>query len=156
MGWLRRPINRRQVGVVLAAAVVTVGAVAVGGTGASAAAAPVDRGTIVEVPRNGPFYLELSRTFPVGTVFSVSVYENMSTGYRWTSSLPAGSESVVRFLDTDYVSDLAPSGMAGVGGTRYFRYQAVGRGSVTVTLRYQRPWESTPPLQQVTLGVVVC
>ena len=114
---------------------------------------PTDRGVVIEVPRQSPATVDLGRAFPRGTVFSVALYENPSTGYQWIQALSVGRVPAVVLLDTDLVyPDITP--MPGMGGTRYFRYQAVHRGSATITLRYQRPWEATP-VQQVTLRVRV-
>ncbi len=123
-------------------------------TSPTVTAAPPDRGVVVEVPRDAPATVDLVRVFPHGTVFSVALYENGTTGYLWYNSLPAGSEQVVTFLDTDFVRDPVPPDMVGVGGTRYFRYQAEHPGVATIQLRYQRYWEPAP-IRQVTLHVVV-
>ncbi len=115
---------------------------------------PVDRGVLVEVPRDAPAVVDLSRGFAVGTIFSVSLYENPSTGYTWTQSVPAGSTGSVVLLGSDYVQDPAPSGWAGVGGTRYFRYLVQSQGVAKISFSYLRPWETgIPPIKQVTLTV---
>lgn len=115
---------------------------------------PFDRGILVEVPRSAPPVLTVTRTFPRGTVFSVALFENGTTGYLWNSSLSAGSDRVVTYLDTDFVRDPAPPNMVGVGGTRYFRFQAMDCGRAVITLVYQRPWEPRP-IAQVTLEIQV-
>ncbi|MDQ1295448.1 MAG: inhibitor of cysteine peptidase [Actinomycetota bacterium] len=114
-----------------------------------------DRGVLVEVPHNTAASVALSRCFHVGTVFSVSLSENPSTGYGWSQSLPAAGSGPLTLLDSDYVQDPAPSGMVGVGGTRYFRYRVTAPGTTDVTFAYRRPWETgVAPIQQVKLTVL--
>ena len=113
-----------------------------------------DRGVVVEIPRDAPSTVSLSRGFAVGTIFSVSLYENLSTGYSWAQSVPAGSAGPVTLLDTDYVQDPAPPGWVGGGGTRYFRYRVTSPGNATITFIYRRPWETgIPPWKQVALTI---
>lgn len=115
---------------------------------------PYDRGILVEIPRSAPPVVTLNRAFPRGTIFSVALFENGTTGYLWNSSLSAGSDRAVSYLDTDFVRDPAPPNMVGVGGTRYFRFQATDCGRAVITLVYQRPWEQHP-IGQVTLEIQV-
>jgi len=111
-----------------------------------------DRGVVVAISRDAPSTVSLARGFAVTTIFSVSLYENLSTGYSWAQSVPAGSAGPVTLLDTDYVQDPAPPGWVGGGGTRYFRYRVTSAGDTTVTFLYRRPWETgIPPMKQVTL-----
>jgi predicted secreted protein len=101
-----------------------------------------------------PAVFDLVRGFPTGTVFSVALYENPSTGYTWTQSVPTATHGVVSFQDTDYVQDPAPPGWVGVGGTRYFRYLTLNPGDTTITFLYRRLWEQQiAPLMQVTLSI---
>lgn len=114
-----------------------------------------NRGVVVAVPRNSASTVTLTRRFAPRTVFSVSLYENPSTGYGWSQSVPTGSTGPVTLLDTDYAQDLTPTAATGTGGTRYFRYLVTSPGTSTITFLYRRPWETgVPPLQQVTLTVV--
>lgn len=126
-----------------------------GVTGVTVTEPPDGRGLVIDVPRDAPVTVDLVRAFRSGTVFSIALYENGSTGYLWSSSLSTGSEQVVTFLDTDLVRDPAPPNMTGVGGTRYFRFQAQHSGRAVITLLYQRSWEPEP-IRRVTLTVDVC
>lgn len=162
--------SRLRTSAIFAAAVLT-GGIAVGVIGGGTASAsitpgavgavtaptttpPIDHGTVIEVPRTAPFTVDLARAFQRGTVFSIAVFENPTTGYLWSSSLSSGSEPTVALVSTNYVQDPAPDGMVGVGGTRYFTFQALDSGRAVITLLYQRSWEPRP-MQRVTLDLCV-
>jgi predicted secreted protein len=113
-----------------------------------------NRGVVVDIPRDAPATVHLARGFATKTIFSVSLYENPSTGYSWSQSVSDGATGPVTFLDTDYVQDPAAAGQVGVGGTRYFRYLVTSGGSTTITFVYRRPWETeVAPVRQVTLTI---
>jgi predicted secreted protein len=114
----------------------------------------IDRGLVIEVPRNAPPTLVLDRVLRPGMVFSVALYENASTGYVWNAKLALSPQETVKFVDSTYVPETTKP-IPGSGGTRYFRYQ-VGddQGAAGVTFQYQRSWEPNP-IQQVTLRLLV-
>jgi predicted secreted protein len=117
---------------------------------------PVTAGSeiVIRVPNSPSATIDLNAVVPAGAVFSVVLYENPTTGFTWVRSPIGDSGPAVKYLDTSYVQDPAPPNMAGVGGTRTFRYQAGESGSTTIAMSYQRPWESVP-LQRVTIDLAV-
>jgi predicted secreted protein len=85
----------------------------------------------------------------------VSLPANATTGYSWSYSL---SDADVLMCDEEnYISDEAPDGMDGVGGTYVARFSAayVKSGFVTLTLNYARPWESVQPLMSHSVELFV-
>ncbi len=78
------------------------------------------------------------RSFParVGEVVEFHLSENATTGYRWA---PEGyDEKRLKLVGTEAGN---PGAAIGSGGEAIFRFQIVGLGSSTVSLRYWRHWE---------------
>lgn len=94
------------------------------------------------------------RSFTVarGTVLSIQLEGNPTTGYSWESSV--GSRAV---LNPTNDGDFKPSSSAlGAGGTYTFQYQALARGRTDVTLVYRRAWETgVEPLKTFQVTIVV-
>jgi predicted secreted protein len=61
----------------------------------------------------------------------------------------------VAFVDTAIIRDPSKPVMPGSGATRCLRFRAVQPGLATITLNYQRPWESVPPIRQIVLTIWV-
>jgi inhibitor of cysteine peptidase len=64
--------------------------------------------------------------------------ENPTTGFTWNETLSAGLE----LQSSDYRKDDAPSGMAGVGGTRTWVIVARDPGDQKFSAIYRRSWEN--------------
>jgi predicted secreted protein len=107
-----------------------------------------NRGFIIRIPGGQP-HTDVARVFRRGAVFSAALDENASTGYTWVRRATAQAGPILTFLDTDMVRDPSTPNMAGVGGTRYFRYRAEHHGVATISLNYMRTWEGTPVAQVV-------
>jgi predicted secreted protein len=122
--------------------------------GVAVGVAALGQSVTVTVPRTAPSYLAISQDVPAGEALTISLYENLSTGYQWAWSASAGSDLVISYVSKSYVPDVVPSGIVGSGGTRYFVFQAGQPGTVVITFNYRRPWEGIP-LQQVVLTVNV-
>lgn len=94
------------------------------------------------------------RSFTVarGTVLSIQLEGNPTTGYSWESSV--GSRAV---LNPTNDGDFKPSSSAlGAGGTYTFQYQALAPGRTDVTLVYRRSWETgVEPLKTFQVTIVV-
>lgn len=111
------------------------------------------RGT-VQIP-DSPANQEVVRAYPRGTVFSVGLWENLSTGYAWERSSSPESDMIVSFVDTKSVRDPAMPNLPGSGAIRCFRFETVRPGAATITLNYRRSWETVPPIRQVVLRIWV-
>lgn len=98
----------------------------------------------------------------VGQLLEVPLYGNASTGYGWDRvAAPADEKNAVladagsAALPSATPADTAP-GAVGAGGTRLYRYRAVGLGTTTLKLVYRRSWETdVPPAATFTLTVRV-
>jgi predicted secreted protein len=88
-----------------------------------------------------------------GERFSITLEANPTTGYAW--SLDGDPDpKVVRPLGSSFER---PAGAAvGAGGRDVWTFDAVGRGTTTITLVYRRPWEkATPPARTHVVNVRV-
>ena len=69
-----------------------------------------------------------------GTVFTVRLDENPTTGYSWNATTTAG----LTVINSTYVSG---GSLMGAGGVREWKLQATGTGSQEFNATYERPWE---------------
>ena len=76
---------------------------------------------------------------PVGQYILIRLPGNRDHGFQWRVAAIAG-QSVRLLAEPQYVPP-ANSGMVGVGGTYWFKFQAVAPGATTIKLIYVRPWE---------------
>ncbi|MFH1740451.1 MAG: protease inhibitor I42 family protein [bacterium] len=87
-----------------------------------------------------------------GDWITVRLPENHSTGYFWEIE-PIESQAVV-LQESDYIEDLAPEGMTGVGGTRIFVFKAEAPGTAEVRMSLKCAWMEEPAdLFHVTIRV---
>jgi len=82
-----------------------------------------------------------TRTLKRGESFSFEVEANPTTGYawRWTCT-PAEHVDVVRI---NTANKEKYHGVAGRGGTEFFKIIGKKSGSVTCVFEYGRPWDTT-------------
>ncbi len=76
-----------------------------------------------------------------GTQFDIviSLESNPTTGYSW---MPVYNQDELMLVDEDYQQDESSQGLVGAGGTQTFRFKALKTGQATITMAYQRAWES--------------
>jgi len=79
----------------------------------------------------------------VGDLVEIHLAENATTGYRWApDSYDAGvvklAEATARY----------PNTAVGSGGEAIFRFEVVGAGSGTLSLKYWRQWEGAGSIIQ--------
>jgi len=89
-----------------------------------------------------------------GTEFDIviSLDSNPTTGYSW---VPAYGQDELVLVDQNYQpGENAQNGLLGAGGTEIFRFKAQKTGQTTITMSYQRPWETTA-IEQKVFNVVV-
>jgi inhibitor of cysteine peptidase len=89
-----------------------------------------------------------------GQVLVISLASNPSTGYGW--HIAEVDESVlVQVGETEFIQKQTDEQVVGAGGTETLRFEAVGSGTTTLTLTYDRAWEDQPPEETFTVTVVV-
>lgn len=69
-----------------------------------------------------------------GTVFTVRLDENPSTGYSWNATTTAG----LKVLNSTYISG---GNMPGAGGVHEWKIQATSTGAQKFNAAYERSWE---------------
>jgi len=77
-----------------------------------------------------------------GDKIVISLEANPSTGYTWQQA-PGLDRSVIDFLSEAYEQDPAGYGAVGAGGTDVLMFEAVGAGTTTIALVYQRSGDPT-------------
>jgi inhibitor of cysteine peptidase len=88
-----------------------------------------------------------------GTMFSIVLESNASTGYAWQIAQPLDA-SVVETLGSEYHPPSIP--MPGAAGSEEWSFRAAGVGHTTIAFGYARPWEQdTAPAEIATFQVVV-
>ncbi len=88
-----------------------------------------------------------------GGKFALVLESNRTTGYRWERSAPADA-AILKFIESQYREP--ETGLPGAGGKDVLIFEAVGKGSIEIPLKYIRPWEkNVPPAKTVTFRVQV-
>jgi predicted secreted protein len=88
-----------------------------------------------------------------GDLLVVALHGNASTGYTWETK--SVDTVVLRRLRTLVVPDPHKPGAVGYGETHRLRFRARARGTTTIVLRYERPFDRAHPLKTFRLRVVV-
>jgi inhibitor of cysteine peptidase len=89
-----------------------------------------------------------------GETLEISLPENASTGFRWTTS-PESAHKFEKILREGEPS-VQGGGPPGKPGVRHFYFDAIEPGTVELELDYRRPWEAgKPPARKFKLRVHV-
>lgn len=89
----------------------------------------------------------------VGSQFVINLPSNQTTGYKWIMA-GKGNPKVLKMVKSVYNEPSNP--MPGKGGSESWTFKAVGRGKVTITLNYARPWEkNTRPAKTQIFNISV-
>ncbi len=97
-----------------------------------------------------------SVTLAQGDILKIELPSNPSTGYSW--HIASNSNDVLAPVGQPQFSLGSQTPMPGAGGTETFTFKAVAAGESTLTLIYNRPWETnvTPtPNDTFTVTVTV-
>lgn len=82
----------------------------------------------------------------------IELISNPSTGYAWFIARRDG-HACVDSVGHGYQRGIV--GMPSAGGTEWWEFKAVSKGTVTLTFYYKRPWENGKPAQVKELVVEV-
>ncbi len=89
-----------------------------------------------------------------GQVLVISLASNPSTGYGW--HVAEIDEAILEQVgEPEFIQEQTDEQVVGAGGTETLRFEAVGSGTTTLTLTYDRAWEDLPPEETFTVTVVV-
>jgi inhibitor of cysteine peptidase len=88
-----------------------------------------------------------------GQDFTITLESNRTTGYEWQLAQTPNA-SIVKFVKSDYIAP--QGGRPGQGGEEVWTFQAVGKGTAQISMKYVRPWEKeAAPAKTQTYTVVV-
>jgi len=79
----------------------------------------------------------------------VSLDGNYTTGFEWTYSIK--DESIVSFINSNYVENPHEEGMTGVGGVYSAFFKPLKDGETTIAFIYKRNWEDDTSQQKLLL-----
>lgn len=83
-------------------------------------------------------------TLTVGDSSTVSLEENITTGYSWRYDAAASRDAAcITITDLGHAAR-AGDPAVGAGGLRRWKLVGAGRGRAELRFLYQRPWEQTP------------
>jgi inhibitor of cysteine peptidase len=88
-----------------------------------------------------------------GEAFIIELEENPTTGYAWTVSI--SDESVIRPGGDQYNDESSGEGLVGAPGTHSFTFEALAKGTATITLVYERSWEENSGIETIVYNVTV-
>jgi inhibitor of cysteine peptidase len=89
-----------------------------------------------------------------GQVLVISLESNPSTGYGW--HIAEIDEAIIKQVgETEFNQQPSDKQLVGAGGEEVLRFEAVGSGTTTLSLTYDRIWESVPPEDSFTVTIVV-
>jgi len=72
-------------------------------------------------------------------IILIALESNPTTGYSWEANY---DETMLELVEETYeLGEYAQQGAAGAGGTELFRFRALKKGEVEITMVYKRPWE---------------
>jgi len=85
-------------------------------------------------------------TATIGQEFIIALDSNPTTGSSWEEAHDANLLSLV---SSEYKPSPKTPPLVGAGGTHYFQFKALKKGTTEITLTYKRPWESEIGKQEV-------
>ena len=85
----------------------------------------------------------------VGSIFTLRLPENVTTGYSWVFDIPPSIQVV---SDT---RQSVPSGKLGQSGTRVLVLRPSQTGTFSITARYIRPWIPTQAVKLYNMTLLV-
>jgi inhibitor of cysteine peptidase len=90
----------------------------------------------------------------VGQQLVITLESNPTTGYGWhVAQIDEGVLTQVG--EVEYNPSSSDEQLVGSGGTETLTFEAVAAGTTTLTLGYDRIWETVPPEQTFTLTIVI-
>jgi len=76
---------------------------------------------------------------PAGGVLTVTLGSNQTTGFQWSETASITDTTVLKQTGHKYVAP--DSGLAGAAGQEVWKFEALQKGTSTITMAYSRPWE---------------
>jgi len=77
---------------------------------------------------------------PAGSSFTVTLWSNQTTGFKWSESAMIGDQTILQQTDHKYVAPEAKE-VVGAAGNEVWTFKAVKAGTTMVSMEYSQPWE---------------
>ena len=77
---------------------------------------------------------------PAGGSLIVTLCSNPTTGFQWSESAQSSDQTVLQQTDHKFVPP-EETGTVGGAGEEVWTFEALKKGTSTVSLEYSRPWE---------------
>jgi len=107
------------------------------------------------INEEGDIYTNPEKTIrcDVGTVFSIVLDSNPSTGYNWRLARLSNGE-LLKVVNTEYRD--SKTKLTGAAGYEIWSFKALSVGQGLIVFEYARPWETNKtPIKSVTFIVNV-
>jgi inhibitor of cysteine peptidase len=76
---------------------------------------------------------------PAGGVLTVTLGSNRTTGFQWSETASISDSAVLKQTSHEYQAP--DSTLAGAAGQEVWKFEALQKGTTTVSMEYSRPWE---------------
>ena len=76
---------------------------------------------------------------PAGSSFTVTLCSNQTTGFQWSESAQISNQTVIR--QTGHKFEPPKSGLVGAAGQEVWTFEALKKGTGSISMEYSRPWE---------------
>ena len=76
----------------------------------------------------------------IGDSLTVTLCSNPTTGFQWSESAQISDPSILQQTHHEYVPPEA-EGVVGAPGKEVWTFEALQKGTCSVSLEYSRPWE---------------
>ena len=76
----------------------------------------------------------------INDVITIKLESNATTGYKWNLS-EENNSGIIAIVSSDYTEKENKDNLVGSGGFETLIFKAVSRGSATIILTYNKPWE---------------
>jgi inhibitor of cysteine peptidase len=90
----------------------------------------------------------------VGEQFRISLESNPSTGHKWQFMSPVDS-TLLSLVETRYIPKPNPEKFVGRGGYEEWLFEALGKGSTSISMHYLQPWDSISVARTVEFQVEI-
>ena len=91
----------------------------------------------------------------VNDEITIKLESNITTGFKWNLSNETDA-NIISLVSSDYKQTPADKNLVGAGGFETFTFQAKSKGSTTIILTYNQPWEKgVAPLKTFKINNVV-
>ena len=77
---------------------------------------------------------------PAGSSFTVTLWSNQTTGFKWSELAMIGDQPIVQQIDHKYTAP-EDKGIVGAAGNEVWTFKALKSGTTMISMEYSQPWE---------------